>query len=268
MDLRKIQKNIGYKFKDESLLIRALRHSSVIKKNPATGYSERDFDRLEFLGDRVLNVLVAELLYTTFPTEDEGSLSKRYIALVCYETCASVATSIKLEEFLEVAKGTSLEEMRILCDALEALLGAMYLDEGLHVCQKFVKDNWEQFILQPLSPPQDPKSKLQELAQAKGCALPEYTVLKKDGNEHSPSYTVSVTVKGWKHVTGVGQSKKAAEKNAATNLLNIIAQSNNYTKSPKISEYQSVERISSKRHGAHKRSELNVRDHSSAESTN
>ncbi|MDR2464261.1 MAG: ribonuclease III [Holosporales bacterium] len=226
MDLVKIQENIGYKFRNKSLLIMALCHSSVAKKDRSTGFYERGFDRLEFLGDRVLNMSIAELLYTAFPTEDEGSLSKRYIALVCFETCARVAININLEEFLEVAKGTSLEELRILCDALEALLGAMYLDNGLHVCQEFVKNNWSQFLFQPIAPPQDPKSKLQELVQSKGYALPEYTVLKKDGQDHSPSYTVAVRVKGQPNIIGIGQSKKAAEKNAATKMLHILDSSN------------------------------------------
>lgn len=217
-----IQSKLDYSFKDIELLKAALRHSSLIKKDSRTFGSERSFDRLEFLGDRVLNLLVAELLYRHFIFESEGDLAHRYTALVCYETCAEVAKDISLDYFLEVAVGTTFDDLRILGDALEAILGAIYLDGGFQPCRRFVELHWKERVLKPSVPPQDPKSTLQEFAQSQGKDLPEYSVVDKSGSEHNPIYTVSVFVEGYPLVKGIGHSKKIAEKNAAENLLQII----------------------------------------------
>lgn len=223
--LSEIQKSIGYTFQNLNLLQEALRHSSLIQKNPhhplAQG-SERSFDRLEFLGDRVLNLLIAETLYKQFENESEGDLAHRYTALVCYATCAEVAREVQIDRFLEVAAGTTFDDHRILCDALEAVLGAMYLDGGEAPCRRFVQAHWQEKILRPVRPPEDAKSALQELAQAEGKALPLYTVEGKSGTEHSPTFTVSVFVEGYPTIRRTGHSKKFAEKNAAAALLELI----------------------------------------------
>lgn len=217
-----IQRYLGYCFKDLKLLEKALRHSSLEPKFQHHHISERSFDRLEFLGDRVLNLFVAEILYKHFDTESEGDLAHRYTALVCYETCAEIAYKIGIDRFLEVANGTTFNDLRILCDALEAVLGAMYLDGGEVPCRRFVEQHWREKILCPVRPPEDSKSALQELAQARGKGLPIYTVEDKRGSEHAPTFVVSVKVDDYPVVRGTGQSKKAAEKMAAAKLLEIM----------------------------------------------
>ncbi|MDR1598162.1 MAG: ribonuclease III [Holosporales bacterium] len=212
-NILKLEANIHYSFRDKELLYAALSHSSVI----ASALVIRSFDRLEFLGDRVLNLLVAECLYKKFPTESEGDLAHRYTVLVCFETCADVAKRMQLDEFLDVAGGTSVDD-RILGDALEAMIGAMYIDGGLAPCQQFVETNWMDLFLQ-IAPPHDPKSTLQEIVQSKGYPLPTYTVLEKSGDDHAPTFTVAVDVETWPTTVGSGPSKKIAEKDAASKLL-------------------------------------------------
>ncbi len=211
--LQEFQRQVGYVFQDEQLLISALRHSSV------QGRSVHYFDRLEFLGDRVLNMLVAKRLYKTFPNDTEGDLSNRYTSLVCYETCAEIAKAIGLDQVLSVAPGTTFEDMRILGDAMEALLGAMFLDGGLQPCENFVENYWRDRIMKPVHPPQDAKSALQEWAQAHGKPLPVYEVINKTGSEHEPLFTVEVTVEGLPPAQGQGTCKKLAEKKAAERML-------------------------------------------------
>ena len=216
--LQIFQESLGYFFGDKHLLQGALRHSSF----PTKGKSKHCFDRLEFLGDRVLNMLIAQRLYVLFPDESEGDLSHRYTALVCYETCAEVAHSLGLASFMEVAPGTTFGDLRILGDALEALLGAMFLDGGLEPCQVFVERHWSERLLAPMTPPQDAKSALQEKVQALGRSLPTYDVIEKSGSEHEPLYTVRVVVEGVGSALGRGSSKKMAEKDAAQHLLGEI----------------------------------------------
>lgn len=220
-DLNEFQQNIGYHFRDLFLLRKALRHSSVTRRVSRSA-ARRSFDRLEFLGDRVLNLFVAEMLYKQFKTESEGDLAHRYTDLICYKTCSAVAYEVGLDRFLEVAAGTNFRELRILCDAVEAVLGAMYLDGGEAPCRKFVEQHWHEKILRPVRPPEDAKSTLQELVQAEGKPLPVYTIECKAGSEHTPVYTALVEVMGYPPAHGVGQSKKAAEKAAAVELLKIM----------------------------------------------
>lgn len=218
--LHALQESMGYFFRDESLLKGALRHSSF----PTKGGSKHGFDRLEFLGDRVLNMLVARRLYESFLEESEGDLSHRYTALVCYETCAEVANEIDLGTYLEVAPGTTFEDFKILGDALEALLGAMFLDGGLEPCQVFVDRHWHDRLLAPVRPPQDAKSALQERVQALGKELPVYDVIDKRGSEHEPLFVVKVSVTGIGSAQGQGSSKKMAEKDAALHLLEQLGE--------------------------------------------
>lgn len=219
MNLLPLQKILQYFFNEPSLLEAALVHSSLIHQKVKEvevppEMPERSFDRLEFLGDRVLNLLVAELLYRHFPQESEGDLAKRFSALVCYETCADVAISIRLPGFLYVAVGTSFKDLRILCDALEAVLGAMYLDGGLAPCREFVKAHWIKRLQQEV-PPKESKTYLQECTQALGKPIPVYELREKSGSEHEPHYIVAVLVEGFPPVLGHGSSKKTAEKDAA-----------------------------------------------------
>lgn len=212
------QETLGYFFRDEHLLQGALKHSSLLSK----GHTGHSFDRLEFLGDRVLNMLIARRLYESFLTESEGDLSHRYTALVCYETCVEIARQIGLDRYLEAAPGTIFADFKILGDAVEALLGAMFLDGGLEPCQVFVDAHWHERLLSPAHPPQDGKSALQERVQALGKPLPIYEVLGKSGTEHEPVYTVQVQVEGVPPAIGKGSSKKMAEKKAAEALLSVL----------------------------------------------
>lgn len=220
--VQQLENVLQYTFIDRKLLEEALIHSSLIHNTYTTNHSEeskRSFDRLEFLGDRVLNLLIAEFLYQCFPEESEGDLAKRFTALVCFKTCAEVANEIHLSHFLKVAQGTTFNDLRILCDAIEAIIGAMYLDGGLIPCQRFIQKYWKHKIINSIHPPQDPKSLLQELVQASGKPLPIYEVVEKTGSEHAPIYTVSVQVEGYDLLLGNGNSKKTAEKEAAAKFL-------------------------------------------------
>ncbi|MDR0632942.1 MAG: ribonuclease III [Holosporales bacterium] len=216
----RFQEILGHRFSDEALLRAALVHSSV-----ACGDRKREFDRLEFLGDRIINLLIAECLYKKFPAEHEGALAHRYSKLVCFEICAEVAEDIGLPAVLDVAAKTNFCDMRVLCDALEAVVGAMYLDGGLQVCKDFVEKHWKAMLEDCSSPPPcDPKSELQEFAQSKWKTLPVYDVVDRTGADHAPLYKVTVRIVGVEMATdvGVGRSKKVAEKDAARNLLDKI----------------------------------------------
>lgn len=215
--LQEFQELLGYYFDDEETLRQALTHSSLSQIKDGTVY--RSFDRLEFLGDRVLNLLVAELLYKEFQKESEGDLAHRYAGLVCFETCSLVAVEINLPQFLMVAPKTNLDDQRILCDALESILGAMFLDGGISPCRRFVRKHWKNRVKESVKPPEDPKSELQEWVQSKWKILPFYRVIEKSGTEHSPLFQVSVQVEGIGTAIGSGSSKKNAEKEAAQKLL-------------------------------------------------
>lgn len=215
-ELNELQKIAGYKFKNPNLLISATIHSSLAVKNNKS--IERSFDRLEFLGDRVLNLIVAQKLYEGYEDCSEGELAKRYAAIVNFETCDKVAKKIGLDKFLKVAKNTILDAS-ILCDALEALLGAIYLDGGLEPCEVFIKKEFHEFLENDIKIPQEAKSLLQEMTQKISQNLPLYETKGKTGTEHEPVYIVSVTASGLGSAIGKGNSKKNAEKDAALNLL-------------------------------------------------
>jgi len=206
---------IGHKWSDESLLERAL--------TLASGSKKAAYERLEFLGDRVLGLVVAEMLYKHFPDEEEGALAKRHTKLVRAETAIQVAEKIGLERCLNVAKS---EEAIVnsnpevyLCDVLEAVIGALYLDAGFDVAKSFITKYFYPLMLSDKTPPQDAKSHLQEWAQAQGFALPEYEVIDITGPDHSPVFTMSVKVGNFKPVTATGSSKKKTEQNAAKAFL-------------------------------------------------
>jgi ribonuclease-3 len=213
--LPEIQEILGYHFKDTSLLVGALVHSSV-----ATKKRGNNFDRLEFVGDRVLNLIISELLYTNFKKENEGELGRRYTALVCFETCANIAKRLRIQDFLVATSLTGSNNLRVLCDAMEAILGAMYIDGGLQPCQLFVKNNWGELIHS--SPSRDSKTLLQEIVQERWKTLPVYKVISKEGSEHLPEYKILLTVEGLSEVVGTGSSRRTAEKAAAQILIDRL----------------------------------------------
>lgn len=211
----------GYTFKDKSLLRRALTHTSAVRTSLDSN------ERLEFLGDRVMNMLVAELLCEAFPKEREGDLAKRHTNLVCAPTLALIADDIALPGELNLstseASSGGAQKTNIVSDALEALVAAIYLDGGLGAARDFVRAHWMSHLESSPKPPQDSKSKLQEWAQGRGLPLPLYDIVERSGPDHAPVFTVTVAVEGHGDASGQGASKRDAEKAAAEKMLEQIA---------------------------------------------
>ncbi|ABC22652.1 ribonuclease III [Rhodospirillum rubrum] len=218
-DLNALQIALDHRFTDPALLARALTHRSR-EGRPS-------YERLEFLGDRVLGLVVAEMLYARFPTEDEGALARRHASLVRQDTVARVAQSVGLGELMELSRGE--EELggqfnpSLLCDVCEAVLGALHLDGGYAKAQRFVEARWAPLMAEDLTPPKDAKTALQEWAQGRGLPLPTYAVEGRDGPPHKPMFTVSVTVKDNGSESALGASKRLAEQAAAQRLLDRLA---------------------------------------------
>ena len=214
-----LEKKIGYGFADPLLLGTALTHSSM--KGAAC-----DYERLEFLGDRVLGLAVADLLFSHFPQENEGCLAKRHTGLVQQKALVKVARGLDLAHHLKLSPGEvksgGKEKETILADALEALIGAIYRDGGFAAARSFIEKFWSAMLRQQASPPEDAKSRLQEWAQAKSLPLPEYTLLDKSGTDHAPQFEIEVFVEGIGRITAVAASKRAAEKSAALKMLEKI----------------------------------------------
>lgn len=209
----------GYRFHNRQRLDVALTHSS-------TG-ADHNYERLEFLGDRVLGLVVAELLYEDFPHETEGDLARRHAALVSGATLAVIADNIELGAVLrlsdsERATGGAKND-NILSDVMEALIGALYLDAGIGPCKTVIGTLWRDILHTMEKPPQDPKTALQEWAQARGLKLPRYDLAARTGPDHAPLFTMTVSIDGFAPVSGEGPSRRAAEKAAAISMLSLIA---------------------------------------------
>ena len=216
--LAAFETRFGHRFGNAENLNLALTHSS-------TG-AGRNYERLEFLGDRVLGLVMAELLYDVFPDEVEGDLAKRHAALVSGETLALIAEQIQLGEVLKLSHGEraggGAKNENILADVMEALIGAIYLDAGLPPCKPVIASLWENVLHTMKEPPRDPKTGLQEWAQGRGLPLPKYDMIGRSGPDHAPVFTIAVTVEGFEPLSAEGPSRRAAEKSAATLLLNKI----------------------------------------------
>lgn len=210
---------LGYRFNKMELLELALTHSSA---RVASNISF-DNERYEFLGDRVLGLAISDLLIKKFPNEDEGDLAKRYNALVRKETCCAVSKQIGIGDYVimsdsERASGGA-EKETILADVCEALLGAIYIDAGFPAAQDFINRFWTSHLENTDQVPADPKSSLQEWAQAHRKELPLYTEVCREGPDHEPTFTTKVSIDGIEPEIGIGSSKRIAEHNAATNML-------------------------------------------------
>lgn len=213
---------LGYRFTRSDLPREALTHRSALQgKRPAGASSGGSNERLEFIGDRVLGLLIAEWLAERFPTEQEGDLGRRLASLVSQPVLAQVAETIGLGEALSVAPGEARAGVKrratVLADALEAALGAIYLDGGLAPAREFVRRAWHDAMTAQEAPPKDAKTALQEWAQKRGLELPEYTVSARSGPPHAPVFEVTVMVGDWRG-TGTAGNKRAAEQLAAENL--------------------------------------------------
>lgn len=212
-----VKGKLGHDPKDISLFELALTHSSAGGSN---------YERLEFLGDRILGMVIAHALYERYPREPEGNLSKRYNALVDRETCAENGREIGIPTLVRLGKqaredGASQSE-NVVGDVLEALIGALYLDGGLDVAKRFILSCWEADLATQRRAPQHPKSALQELAAAKGVATPVYEVVARTGAHHAPTFTVRVSVPKLGEATADGASKQEAETAAAVALLSSL----------------------------------------------
>ncbi|WP_135469576.1 ribonuclease III [Crenalkalicoccus roseus] len=209
------QQRIGHRFRRPELLAQALTHRSAA--DPRRSQLDSN-ERLEFLGDRVLALLIAEWLAERFPAEREGDLGKRLGVLVARDTLAKVAEGLGLAAVLRVppseGRAGLRERANVLADALEALLGAIYLDGGLEPARALVRREWEPLLGADLRPPVSAKSRLQEWTLGRGLGLPEYRLVSATGPSHQPIFVVAVTAAG-REAEGMGESKRAAEQAAA-----------------------------------------------------
>ena len=221
MRINKLEKKINYKFKNIDLLQEALTHSSFKKNN--LKIKNKNYERLEFLGDRVLGLVLSEYLFQTFPNAQEGILDNYFQKFVNQENLFNYAKKINLSNFLKTQKGDDLENNKsILSDVVEAIIGAIYIDTGLNNCKNFVIDNIVDKDLLYSKPLKHPKSILQEYCLNKLDTLPKYSILNKSGNEHQPIYEVSVFIKNHDSVSATGTNLKKAEEAAAKKLLSIL----------------------------------------------
>ncbi|WP_336944985.1 ribonuclease III [Asaia sp. HN010] len=239
-----IQKALGHCFADQTLLRQALTHRSAVssrqgRRAPRGGTKPVDTvsnERLEFMGDRVLGLLMAEWLLEQFPNEPEGALGPRHASLVSRNALAPIAESIGIAGALRIAEHEEQANIRSLAnvqaDAMEALLGAIYLDAGLEPARRLVREKWKDLLLSQITPPKDPKTALQEFVLARGSALPEYETLSMEGPSHAPRFTVAVSAMG-EAGEGVAGSKRQAESEAATALLRRLNRGRKGTKDRK-----------------------------------
>lgn len=206
---------LGVRLTNPEYLELALTHSSKNK----TANNER----LEFLGDRVLGLVLADALYHQYPDENEGDQALRHAALVRAETLATIARAIHLNKFIHVSehdRGSGTANLdNVLADCLEAVIGAVYLDQGFDACRPLVQKLWHDALTTMAEPPQDPKTALQELAQGRGLNLPQYDLVGRDGPDHAPSFTIRVSIDTLGAASAIGSSRARAEKAAAALLL-------------------------------------------------
>lgn len=214
-----LEKSLGYRFRNQALIERALTHASVRGGKP----QRDDNERLEFVGDRVLGLVVAEALSEAYPEATEGDLARRYNRLVRGETCAKVARECGLGASLILSdsedESGGREKSTILADAIEAVLGAVFLEAGYEASRDVIRRLWKAHFEQLPQVSADAKSSLQEWAQGQGLALPEYVEIARKGPDHAPRFTSEVRIPGKQPARGEGASKRAAEQAAATALL-------------------------------------------------
>lgn len=215
-DIERLQKLLCYTFKDHALLQEALTHRSV---------GSRNNERLEFLGDAILGMLVAEELYKRFPGASEGEMSRMRASLVRGEVLAEIAQSLELGTCLRLGPGElksgGFRRASILADALEAILGAIYLDSEISVCRDFVMHHFAARLasISPDDVLKDPKTRLQEYLQARQRSLPQYTILSVEGEAHKQRFTVECRVEGIEPMTATAPSRRKAEQAAASAAL-------------------------------------------------
>ena len=218
-----INEILGHQFSNPLLLKQALTHPSLCTRNNS---ELKNYERLELLGDSVLSLVIAELLMAKFPEEDEGKIAKRRASLVAGETLSQIAILINLGNKIFMteaeAKSGGRENVNNLENALEAVIGAIYLDAGLDKLKLIIHDLWQDLFESMIEVPTDPKSKLQEILQKKGYPLPQYELISSDGPKHMLSFKVRLKAGDFQEVVGQGRTKQQAEKEAASLLLKLM----------------------------------------------
>jgi len=216
-NFNQFEKKIGYNFNNINLLIQSLTHKSFdpIKNN----------EKLEFLGDRVLGLIISKNLLKTFPNDNEGDLDKKLASLVNRKQCVKIANKLNLSEFILIRNSKNKKqeiENKILSDSIESIIGAIYLDQGFEKVEKFILDHWREDIIKRTITERDAKTKLQELSLKVDKSLPIYKLIENKGPRHKPIIKVSVKIKNSKVIVAIGNSKKEAEQNAAKKLLDVV----------------------------------------------
>ena len=217
IDINKLQKSLKIKFKDRSLLIKALTHKSADQ--------QINNEKLEFLGDRVIGLVLSKKLFDLYPNENEGVLDKRFARLVNRKTCCEVAWSIGVQDYIIIAdnkKKITKKDEKILSDCCEALIGSIYIDRGYDFAKDFILRIWKKNIDKSDITILDPKTKLQEYSLKRYKKLPLYRLIGSSGPKHKPIYKISVIIKESKKFIGAGASKQEAEQNGAAKLLRDI----------------------------------------------
>ena len=212
-----LQKKINVKFKNLDLLIHSLTHKSFD--------TNKNNEKIEFLGDRVLGLVIAKKLLQAYPDEKEGILDKKFASLVNKKTCLEIAKKINLEKFILTLNPKNKKikiEDKIVSDGCEALIGAIYLDQGIIVAEKVILNLWKNKIKESVVTQIDAKTKLQELALKNFKKLPVYKLISNTGPRHKPSFNVGVKLPNTKYFFGLGKSKKDAEQNAAIECLKSV----------------------------------------------
>ena len=214
INLKKFQKDLKIKFKKKTLLIKALTHKSA--------NSEYNNEKLEFLGDRVIGLILSKKLLDLYPKENEGVLDKRFARLVNRQICCDVGWSIKIQDYIIIGnkkKKITKSDEKIISDCCEALIGAIYIDQGFNVVKDFVLRIWQKNINKSSITVLDAKTKLQEHSLKCFKKLPKYKFVSVEGPKHNPVYKISVTIVGSKLFVGAGNSKQQAEQDGAAKLL-------------------------------------------------
>jgi ribonuclease-3 len=211
-----LQKKINIKFKNLNYLKKSVTHKSYNSVN--------NYEKLEFLGDRILGFVISKKLIELYPNEKEGFLDKKLASLVNKNRCLEVGKIIELEKYILVGNNNKKNkiESKIVADSIEALIGAIYYDKGLEGSEKFILNMWKKFIDSSDLTIVDSKTKLQEYSLKKFKSLPTYKLVSSSGPKHKPKFTISVRLKDTKFFESSGDSKKKAEQNAAKKLLNNI----------------------------------------------
>ena len=215
--IKELEKVLGFNFKKKDLLKHSLVHKSF--------NSNHNNEKLEFLGDRVLGLIISKKLLTDYPNEKEGIIDKKFANLVNKKTCQEVAKKLDIRSFMFVSnsyKFLNRSSEKITSDCLEAVIGAIYLDSGIKAAEKIVLKLWKKFLDDSVLPVVDAKTRLQEYSLKKYKQLPKYTFYKSSGPQHNPTFKTDVQIPNSKKTIGTGSSKKNAQQNAAEKLLRLL----------------------------------------------